>query len=250
MSRPAGAARQGPGQAQRQGHRGVRVSAQRLLPQGWRGPGRRAVWRRARLRRVLAATSTAVAAWLAVSAFLPHPAPAGVPVLVAVRDLPAGHRLGAADVRVDRWPPQIRPVSALREPSRALDATLSASLGAGEALTASRLRGAGMLAGLPTGLVASHVPLTDAGAAGMVQPGDHVDLISSPSGRVVGQDVVVLAVDAPGGGGAAGLVGGGDTARPGLVVALTPESASRVATVDGSDLAGSSVTVALRRPES
>jgi pilus assembly protein CpaB len=256
VSRPAGAARQGRGQGlgQRQsqgqgGHRGVRVSAQRLLPPGWRGPGRRAVWRRARLRRLLAATSTAVAAWLAVSAFLPDPAPVGVPVLVAVRDLPAGHRLGAADVRVDRWPPQIRPVSALREPSGALDATLSTSLGAGEALTASRLRGAGMLSGLPAGLVASHVPLADAGAAGLVQPGDHVDLISSPSGRVVGQDVVVLAVDAPGGDGAGGLVGG-DTARPGLVVALTPEAASRVATVDGSDLAGSSVTLALRRPES
>src|SRR6185312_14383647 len=119
VSRPAGAAREdrGLGPDRRQRQRGVGVWAQRLLPPGWRGPGRRAVWRRARLRRVLAATCTAAAAWLAVSAFLPDPAPVGVPVLVAVRDLPAGHRLGAADVRVDRWPPQIRPVSALREPS-------------------------------------------------------------------------------------------------------------------------------------
>jgi hypothetical protein len=156
--------------------------------------------------------------------------------------------VSASDVRVDRWPEQIRPASALQEASGAVDATLSSGLGAGEALTPSRLRGAGLLGGLPAGQVAAHVPLSDPGAAALVDAGDHVDLISSPSGTVLGQDIVVLAVDPLDDGAAPGLVGGADTARPGIVVALTPATASRVATVTGSDLAGSSVTLSLRRP--
>ena len=96
-------------------------------------------------------------------------------------------------------------------------------------------------------MVAAHVPLTDPGAAALAHAGDHVDLISSPSGTVLGQDVIVLAVDAPEGDASPGLVGGGDTSRPGVVVALTPATAARLATVTGSDLAGSSITLALRR---
>lgn len=229
------------------GRRGVRVSAQRLLPPGWRGSGRRAVWRRARLRRAVAAVLAGVAAWLVVSAFLPTPPPVGVPVVVSVRDLPAGHRLSASDLRVDRWPSGVRPASALQDPSRAVDATLGAGLGAGEPVTASRLRGSGLLTGLP-GLVAAHVPLTDPGAAALVHAGDRVDLIASPAGTVVGSDVVVLAVDPADGGGTSGLVGGASAARPGVVVALAPAVAARVATVTGSDLAGTSVTLALRGP--
>ncbi len=218
-----------------------------MLPPGWRGSGRRAVWRRARLRRGLAAALVGLAGWLVADAFLPDPAPVGVPVLVSVRELPAGHRVGASDLRVERWPEQIRPASALQEPDAAVDATLASGLGAGEAVTPSRLRGSGLLSGLPAGMVAAHVPLTDPGAAALAHAGDHVDLISSPSGTVLGQDVIVLAVDAPEGDASPGLVGGGDTSRPGVVVALTPATAARLATVTGSDLAGSSITLSLRR---
>ncbi len=137
----------------------MQVSAQRLLPSGWRGSGRRAVWRRARLRRALAAALVGLAAWLVAGAFLPDRAPVGVPVLVSVRDLPAGHRVGTSDLRVERWPEQIRPASALQDPAAAIDATLASGLGAGEAVTTSRLRGTGLLSGLPAGMVAAHVPL-------------------------------------------------------------------------------------------
>ena len=239
MSPSTGTERPRPGRA-------IRVSAQRLLPPGWRGSGRRAVWRRARLRRGLAAALVGLAGWLVADAVLPDPAPVGVPVLVSVRELPAGHRVGASDLRVERWPEQIRPASALQEPGAAVDATLASGLGAGEAVTPSRLRGSGLLAGLPVGTVAAHVPLTDPGAAALAHAGDHVDLISAPSGPVLGQDVIVLAVDAPEGA-SQGLVGGGDTSRPGIVVALTSATAARLATVTGSDLAGSSITLALRR---
>jgi pilus assembly protein CpaB len=227
--------------------RTVQVSAQRLLPPGWRGSGRRAVWRRARLRRGLAAALVGLAAWLVAGAVLPEPTPVGVPVLVAARELPPGHRMTASDLRVQRWPEPIRPASALHEPGAAIGATLTSGLGAGEAVTTSRLRGSGLLAGLPAGMVAAHVPLTDPGAAALAHAGDHVDLISSPSGTVLGQDVIVLAVDAPEGAGSSALVGGGETPRPGIVVALTSETAARLATVTGSDLAGSSITLALRR---
>jgi len=231
----------------RPGLQTVRVSAQRLLPPGWRGSGRRAVWRRARLRRVLAAALVGLAAWLVAGAVLPDPTPVGVPVLVSVRDLPPGHRMVASDLRVDHWPEPIRPASALQEPGTAIDATLASGLGAGEAVTTSRLRGSGLLSGLPAGMVAAHVPLTDPGAAALAHAGDHVDLISSPSGTVLGQDVIVLAVDAPEGAASSALVGGGDTPRPGIVVALSTATAARLATVTGSDLAGSSITLALRR---
>jgi pilus assembly protein CpaB len=225
----------------------LQVSAQRLLPPGWRGSGRRAVWRRARLRRCLSAGLVGLAAWLVAGAVVPDPAPVGVPVLVTVRDLPAGHRLTASDLRVDRWPEQIRPASALEGPGAAVDATLTSGLGAGEAVTTSRLRGSGLLSGLPAGTVAAHVPLTDPGAAALAHAGDHVDLISSPSGTILGQDVIVLAVDASEGDTSPGLTGGGDAPRPGIVVALTPATAARLATVTGSDLAGSSITLALHQ---
>ena len=90
--------------------------------------------------------------------------------------------------------------------------------------------------------------LTDPGAAALVHSGDRVDLIASPAGTVVGSDVVVLAVDPADSGGAAGLVGGAGPARPGVVVAVAPAVAARMAAVTGSDLAGTSVTLALRGP--
>src|SRR4051812_34463426 len=218
-----------------------------MLPPGWRGSGRRAVWRRARLRRGLAAALVGFAGWLVADAVLPDPAPVGVPVLVAVRELPAGHRMSPSDLRVERWPEQIRPASALQEPGAAVEATLAAGLGAGEAVSPSRLRGSGLLSGLPAGMVAAHVPLTDPGAAALAHAGDHVDLISSLSGTVLGTDVIVLAVDQPEGAASSALVGGGDPPRPGIVVALSSATAARLATVTGSDLAGSSITLALRR---
>ena len=168
-------------------------------------------------------------------------------MLVSVRDLPAGHRVGASDLRVERWPEQIRPASALQDPDAAVDATLASGLGAGEAVTASRLRGSGLLSGLPAGMVAAHVPLTDPGAAALAHAGDHVDLIASPSGTVVGSGRHRARRRRARGGRVPGLVGGGDTSRPGVVVALPPATAARLATVTGSDLAGSSITLALRR---
>ena len=204
------------------------------------------MWRRARLRRAVAAALAGVAAWLVVSAFPPDPSPAGVPVVVSVRDLPAGHRLSASDLRVDRWPSGVRPASALQDPSRAVDATLGAGLGAGEPLTASRLRGPGLLTGLP-GLVAAHVPLTDPGAAALVHAGDHVDLIASPAGRSSAPTSWCSPSTPADGGGASGLVGG--AARPaGCRRRAGTGGGRRVATVTGSDLAGTSVTLALRGP--
>ena len=88
-------------------------------PPGWRGSGRRAVWRRARLRRGLAAVLV------------------GARRLAGRRRLPARSRAGGgagaglgratcrpatawapSDLRVERWPEQIRPATALQEPGR------------------------------------------------------------------------------------------------------------------------------------
>ena len=224
------------------------MSAQRLLPAGWRGSGRRAVWRRARLRRALAAALVGLAGWLVAGAFLPDRAPVGVPVLVSVRDLPAGHRVGASDLRVERWPEQIRPASALQDPAAAIDATLASGLGAGEAVTtvtAAWHRAAVRAAGRHGRRArAPHRPRR--GGARARRGPRRPDLLPVGHGRRSGRHRARRR-RAGGGRFPRALVGGGDTSRPGLVVALTPATAARLATVTGSDLAGSSITLAFRR---
>ena len=109
-------------------------------------------------------------------------APAGrsVPVLVAARDLPAGHTVRAQDVRVARWPPALRPASARASPRDAVGRRLIAPISALEALTSNRLLGPGLTAGLPAGLVATPVAIDDPHVAEFVHAGDHVDLLATP----------------------------------------------------------------------
>src|SRR3954454_10777817 len=109
-------------------------------------------------------------------------APAGrsVPVLVAARDLPAGHTVRAQDVRVARWPPALRPASARASPRDAVGRRLIAPISALEAVTSNRLLGPGLTAGLPAGLVATPVAIDDPHVAEFVHAGDHVDLLAPP----------------------------------------------------------------------
>ena len=61
-----------------------------------------------RARRALTALLVGVAGWVAVSAARPAPVEGGIPVLVAVRDLAAGARVGSGDLRAVRVPPEER----------------------------------------------------------------------------------------------------------------------------------------------
>ena len=230
---------------------GLTGQAHRLLPAGWRGPGRRAAWRRARVRRVVAALLVGLAAWLTLSAFLPQPTVVGVPVVVAAHDLAAGQRLAAGDLRVARWAPGTAPSGAATSTHALAGQRVAAPITTGEAVTASRLHGPGLLTGLGPGQVAARVSVTDERVTAMVHPGDHVAVIDTASGARVGSDLLVLATDAPGRAGG-GLVGGTGSAAedgpPGVVVAVSDGQAAALARAGGSAALGAGVTLTLRAP--
>jgi len=220
--------------------------AQRLLPAGWRGRGRRAAWRRTRARRVLAAVLVGLAAWVTLGAALPQPTVRGVPVVVAAHDLAAGQSLIGADLRVARWAPDTRPAGAVAEVAGLVGRRVAAPVTAGEALTPSRLHGPGLLTGLTADQVAAHVSVPDARVAALLRPGDHVDVIDNGSGSRLGVDLLVLATD-PAESGAGSWTGvGSGAAAPGVVLAVTPEQASALARATGAGDLSSGVTLTLR----
>jgi pilus assembly protein CpaB len=219
----------------------------RLLPAGLVGPGRRPAWQRTRLRRVVSAGLVATAAWLAMSAFLPQPVPRGEPIVVVAQDLMPGHVLTRGDLAVADWPTDLSPGGTIADPAALVGKVLGAGMSRGEAVTAARVRGPGLLAGARAGLVAAHVRLADPAMAAMTAPGDHVDLISS-AGQVAASDVVVLAVDA-GSAGSGGWSATSGTEPPGgVVVAVARPDAVRLATADPSGTAEVTFSLVLRGP--
>lgn len=226
-----------------------RSVVERILPAALVGEGRRPAWQRTRVRRVVSAALVAAAVWLAMSAFLPQRAPRGVPIVVAAQDLAPGHVLTRGDLGVSDWPRDLKPGGAVADPGALVGKALAAGMSRGEAVTAARVRGPGLLAGARTGLVAAHVRLADPAMASMAAPGDRVDLISS-AGQVVAADVVVLAVDA----GSAGSDGWSPTAGSGppggVVVAVARGDAVRLATADSSGLSDLTFSLVMRAPGS
>jgi pilus assembly protein CpaB len=183
-------------------------------------------------RLLLAGTCLLLAA---ASALNPqHAGPAArssVPVVVAGRTLPAGHVLTAHDLRVARWPPALRPPHAGGDPSALVGQRLAGPVGMREPITASRLMGADLTAGLGATLVATPVPLADDHATDLVRAGDRVDLLEAerppdvvaassptpPHVRTVATGSPVLAV-----------LPATDTAGPELVVAVDRRTAVRI----------------------
>lgn len=224
---------------------------QRLLPAGLVGAGRRPTWQRTRLRRLISAGLVATAAWLAMSAFIPQPTPRGVPVVVVAQDLTAGHVLTRGDLAVSDWPSDLVPGRAEADPTTLVGRALGAGMSRGEAVTAARIRGPGLLTGTPAGLVAAHVRLTDPAMAAMAATGDRVDLIST-SGAIVASEAVVLSVDfgSPQGGPAVSgwSASSGTGPSGGIIVAVTSDDALRLATGDPSGLSDLTFSLILRAP--
>ncbi|HEU4676031.1 MAG TPA: Flp pilus assembly protein CpaB [Motilibacteraceae bacterium] len=136
-----------------------------------------------RHRRLVAALLLAAAAAVAVGALAPAPPPTR-PVVVAARDLPAGHRLTADDLAVRHLPPPARPAGAVPAVPAALGRTVAAAVRRGEPLTDARLVGPGLLSGAPAGQVAAPVRVADAAEAALVSPGDVVDVLAVTTGQV------------------------------------------------------------------
>lgn len=210
------------------------------------GQGRRSRWRRLVARRVLASLLAGAAILVTVAAARTPPGGPLVAVVVAARDLPAGHRVASGDVGVALLPRGLAPAAPEGDPARVAGRVLAGPVGAGEPVTQRRLTGPGLLAGQPPGQVAAHVALADVGALAMVRPGDRVDLLG-PRGETVAGDVLVLAVD--GSGAASRSVALGPVAgATGLVVGLTAPEASRLAAagVGGSAWGETPLTLVLR----
>lgn len=116
----------------------------------------RAARRLRRHRRPLSAVLLAAAAGTVVHAALP--APAGVALVTAADDLPAGHVLSAADLTTTAVPADAVPDGALGA-EELEGARLASAVRAGEAVTDARVAGAGLVMALPTGQVAVPVLL-------------------------------------------------------------------------------------------
>jgi pilus assembly protein CpaB len=207
----------------------------------------------------------AVVAVLGTAHALTPPPAATRPVTVAAHDLGAGHVLTDGDLRTVDWPAHLSPPPSGASTVSLTGRTLTAAVRAGEPVTDARLLGPGTLAGQPPGTLAVPVRLADPTTAGIVTPGDHVDVIAGTAADVPGLeagpadadvvawDVVVLAT--PGrdhasagevGGGLGALTGGsGDepTDADGLlVVAVDRATAVRLARAQ----AGRVLSVAVR----
>jgi pilus assembly protein CpaB len=154
-------------------------------------------------RRLIALGCLALAAFSALDhEAAPAPrSPTGEPVVVAARPLAVGSLLTAGDLHTIEWPASIRPADALQRPVSAIGRRLSGALGAGDPVTSQRLVGADLTTGLPPGLAAVPVPLGDTGSAGLIHPGDVVDLfVADTSGgraAVLARALLVLAVVVP-----------------------------------------------------
>jgi pilus assembly protein CpaB len=105
-------------------------------------------------------------------------APRTAPVVVAARNLPPGHVLAAADLRVARWPAAVRPPSARADHVGLIGRRLTGPVGAGEPVTATRVLGRDLAAQLPPGLVAAPVVIADPHAADLLHAGERADLLS------------------------------------------------------------------------
>ncbi len=154
------------------------------VPHGWR--------RGVALRRLAAAVLVAVAVVLAVAGAA-SPSVAGVPVVLARRDLAPGAPLGPDDVGVASRPPEGVPVGALGDVGDALGRQPVGPVRAGEVLTDVRLVGteaARAAVGVPD---AAGVPLrlADPAVAALVRAGALVDVVGGAGAG--GGDGVVLA---------------------------------------------------------
>lgn len=186
------------------------------------------VWR---ARFVVAATCLGLAAAVVVGAVQPAP-PVGVDMLVAARDLPAGLTVSAGDVRVVTVPGPVAVAGAVvTDGSRAavIGRRTAVPVPAGLPIVPQVLAGAD-LAG-PAGTVVAAVRLADDAMAGLLAPGDRVDLLAAPAeggpGTAVARGALVLP-SAPRAGGS-GLLGLDTTGTPPLLVAVAPDEAAALA---------------------
>jgi pilus assembly protein CpaB len=166
-----------------------------------------------------------------------------VPLVVAVRDMPAGTELGTSDVRVQRVPAGLVPRGA----------ATAATAVEGESTAVPLARGTPLVPGVlaphdvhgPPGTVVASVRFADPAVARLLTAGVHVDVVAADAeggtGRTVASRALVLpppraATSKP----AVGLSALGSTsadeATPPVLVAVTPDEATALAGASASSL--------------
>lgn len=137
-----------------------------------------AQWRRRlqRHRRPVAAGLAALSV-LAVIGAVSDSGASTAPVVVAAVDIPAGTTLTESDLRIIDFPIELIPETASTDPSLIAGEVVTAGILPGEVITSARLLGQRPEAG--RGRVAAPVRLADAGVAGLLAPGDRVDIIAA-----------------------------------------------------------------------
>jgi pilus assembly protein CpaB len=148
------------------------------------GPSRSGRWvrelvRAGRWHRRLLASGLAAGATAAALQALEPPAPPSVVVVTAARDVPAGSRLGVADLATVRYLPAAVPDGAVTDRRDALGRTLVSGARRGEAITDVRLAGAGRVEDAATGVVQVPVRIADPEAVALLRPGDLVDVLGA-----------------------------------------------------------------------
>jgi Flp pilus assembly protein CpaB len=200
---------------------------------------RRAAYRVATFRRLVAALLAGVVVFVVLRALAPPPPVGLVPVVVSRHDVAAGAVLGSDDVEVAARDPTQVPAHAVTEPAAVVGQLVAGPIAAGEVLTTVRLRGGSLLAGQPPGVVAVGIPLADATVAREVRPGDRVTVHAVGAGSPVAQGVVLTVQTAD----ASALTG--QSGSVGVVLALTADETSALATAMGGPNPG--FVLALRR---
>jgi pilus assembly protein CpaB len=183
-------------------------------------------WRRRirRHRRPLAAGLAALSVLFVIGAVSDGGGPTTT-VVIAATDIPAGTTLTADDLATVPFPLDVVPPGYSDDPVTLTGEVVTAPLATGEAITTTRLLGSRPDPG--KGLVAAPVRLADAGVAGLLAPGDIIDLIAASAdgtARVVARDARVVTRPIP------PATFGTQTGSL-VLLAVTPEEATEIAGV-------------------
>lgn len=150
----------------------------------------------------------------------------GVPTLIAEVDLARGVIVTEGDLSLRPIPEAHRPPGALGRVEEAVGRVLAANVLAGEPVTSARFAGAGgpVAAMVPAGLRA--VPVPAVAPAGLVAPGDRVDVLATfaagqPHTETVVEGAEVVSILAPDAGAFEGVTN--------LILLVSPETAERLA---------------------
>lgn len=167
-----------------------------------------------------------------------------VKVVAAARDMSAGTRLKAADLKLVSVAERDLPKNALSDQKMALDRVLLFPINANEVLVSNKLSKLGGVEGLAAtiepGKRAVSVPITDSSAAGgLIQPRSHVDVLFTRTGSmneavttVLLQNVVVLSIgrltEASPVQGAPAQTGAASSGTRAATLLVTPEQAAKL----------------------